>query len=641
MSVHAGRWNVDGKPVDREFLIRMGRNIEEYGPDGETVFFDESFGMLYRPFHTTAESRLEHQPYVSPSGKIITWDGRLDNREELVLELRHELNVDHTDVAIVAAAFDRWGSDCFARLIGDWGTAIWDPREKELLLSRDYIGIRHLFYYVKAKRILWCNHLAPLALCGDKFRPCDEYIAGYLIAEPEADLTAYQEIRSVLPGHFLRLRSGGITNHTYWTFRAGLRTRYATDAEYEEEYRFHFRRAVRRRLRTDSPVLADLSGGLDSSSIVCMADDILAKEGVEAPRVDTFSLYDSMEPDNDDLQYFTKVEERRGRIGFHADLGTSGDAIRFGHSEFGASPGFGMRSDIKSAVSSVVDQYHHRVALSGMGGDDMNGQGLDPCVQMADLLLDFRLLELAKQLTAWSLFYRKRPWIQLFFQTLLQFMPISLRARLTEQGKVETWISHRFATRYKLSTRKMGIVEGMRFCRPGIQDATQCIAARSRLMTHFEPLAIERRYPYLDKNLVEFLKTIPLDQVLRPGRRRFLMRRALANLLPQEILARKTKATVTRAYCIAMQKYSGKVEEILSSPLIAYLGYVERNGVHAAVVAVKNGQVPRYLTPLLKALSLEMWLRNAEAHGVISIPSSLPLAQIPTLASKLGGFPLF
>src|SRR5579859_2901889 len=87
MSVQAGIWNFDGRPVDRATLARISSQIAEYGPDGEAMHVDRSVGMLYRPFHTTLESRKEQQPHVFANGRVITWDGRLDNREELISAL--------------------------------------------------------------------------------------------------------------------------------------------------------------------------------------------------------------------------------------------------------------------------------------------------------------------------------------------------------------------------------------------------------------------------------------------------------------------------------------------------------------------------------------------------------------------------
>ena len=76
MSVQAGIWNFDGKPVDRKLLIDFSESLRQQGPDGESSYVGGSIGMLYRPFHTTAESRREEQPYVSRRGYVLTWDGR-------------------------------------------------------------------------------------------------------------------------------------------------------------------------------------------------------------------------------------------------------------------------------------------------------------------------------------------------------------------------------------------------------------------------------------------------------------------------------------------------------------------------------------------------------------------------------------
>src|SRR6267142_2761035 len=113
MSAQAGVWNFDGRPVEEAFLEKVSSANEQYGPDGGNVYIDGSMGMTYRAFHTTLESHLERQPHISTCGYVITWDGRLDNRDELIPQLRDQLRADKTDVAIVAASFERWDIDCF------------------------------------------------------------------------------------------------------------------------------------------------------------------------------------------------------------------------------------------------------------------------------------------------------------------------------------------------------------------------------------------------------------------------------------------------------------------------------------------------------------------------------------------------
>src|SRR5260370_33491285 len=153
-------------------------------------------------------------------------------------------------------------------------------------------------------------------------------------------------------------------------------------------------------------------------------------------------------------------------------------------------------------------------------------------------------------------------------------------------------------------------------------------------MSCAEPSVIEQRYPYLDQELVEFLMSIPLDQLVRPGQRRRLMRKALADLLPPEILKRKIKARVGRCYCVVLELHWSKVESVFSFPFVSLLGYVERDQIRQALLAMKNGQAPQYSLRLLNALSLEFWLRDTEARGVISIHSPMSSPQGKNLVAS-------
>src|SRR5713226_7356324 len=115
MSVQAGILNFDGRPVDQAFLAKLTVAMEQYGPDGGNTYLDGPLGMAYRAFHTTLESRLERQPHKNAQGIVITWDGRLDNRDDLIPEVWEELTDERTDVAIVTAAYEKWGTDCFRK----------------------------------------------------------------------------------------------------------------------------------------------------------------------------------------------------------------------------------------------------------------------------------------------------------------------------------------------------------------------------------------------------------------------------------------------------------------------------------------------------------------------------------------------
>jgi asparagine synthase (glutamine-hydrolysing) len=633
MSVQAGVWNFDGRPVDRKLIEDLSTFLSPQGPDGQSHYVDGSVALLYRPFHTTAESRREKQPYISQRGFMCTWDGRLDNREALVADLCSSLEAKPTDVAIVAATFDRWDTDGFRRMVGDWAVSIWKPEQRELFFAADYMAIRHIFYYLKKDRILWSTDLSSLVLLSnDTFHIEDDYIAGYLAHNADAHLTPYREIREVPPGQFVRIRHGQALVERFWSFSPKSRIRYKTDAEYEEHFRHVFRQSVQRRLRSDSPVLAELSGGLDSSSIVCMADDILAKEGAETSRLDTLSCYDKTEPSGDDWTYFQKIEAKRGRVGIHIDgsrMGTSPASLEC--SEFCPLPGaLGCGQMLDTERADAVREGGYRAVLSGVGGDEFTGGVPDPRAQLADLLVQFKFVSLAKQLMAWSL-VKRRPWIHLLWQSAIDVLPPSLGQHFAEEAKIEPWIRREFAKRTRLAIRQLGSDDHFGLWLPTRRSYIAGVLTMASNLAKVAPATEaleEARYPFLDQTLIEFLLSIPADQILRPGERRSLMRRALAGIVPPEILSRRTKQVGERTPMLILEKYWDELQNIYQTSLGSGLGYIHEARLLKTICDARAGKsVP--LVRLLWTISLEYWLRDLAARGLVDPPtvSSSPYRQ--------------
>lgn len=632
MSAQAGIWNFDGRQVDRAFLEKLSSAIEQYGPDKGDTYIDGSIGMVYRAFHTTLESDLEHQPHLSPQGLVITWDGRLDNREDLILQLYEDLISprSETDVAIVMAAFERWGTNSFSKLIGDWALSIWDPREHALMLVRDYVGVRHLYYYPACDRILWSTTLAALVtLPGVTSTLNNEYIAGYLASYPEADVTPYREIRAVPPGKFVRIQDDKITICQYWTFDPKRSIRYKTDAEYEEHFRHVFRQAVLRRLRSKSPVLAELSGGMDSSSIVCVADDLIAEGRSETPRLDTISYYDDLEPNWNERPYFGKVEERRGRVGFHLDVSKEEFFSEpIDDSYFSSLPG-ATKSELEFERKRIVYMKANeiRVLLSGIGGDEALGGVPNPIPELADLLVQGQLVCLTRKMKAWSL-VKRRPWIHILFETLGDFLP-PLVAQWFKKKRIAPWLRANFVTSQlalfrnrEPGTRLIGLP-------PSYQThINTLIHLQKQLSCHVPSLVgcYDRSYPYLDRDLWQFAYSIPREQILRPGQRRSLMRRALVGIVPQEILNRRRKAYVSRGPLAHIGSDWPKLQGLCGRMVSNSLGYVDSSRFLEALQRAKHGHADDLLQ-LIKTLKLELWLQGLWGRGIL--PRATATSEIP------------
>jgi asparagine synthase (glutamine-hydrolysing) len=607
MSIQYGKWYFDGRPADRNELAEFPSLASHFGADSDGCFCRDGISIAFGSFVTTKESRHESQPHLASSGLVFSWDGRLDNRHELAAQLDQNNLLQSPDVAIVAAAYESWQTDCFRRFIGDWAMSIWIPGERTLILAKDFLGSRHLYFRMDKDQVSWSTVLDPLVTSADKVELNEEYIGGWFSMFPAAHLTPYKGIHSVPPSAYVTVHSGRAVTVAYWDFDPGKKTRYRTDSEYEEHFRSVFTQSVGRRLRSENPVIAELSGGMDSTSIVCVADQILRGNNLECPRLETVSYYDDSEPNWNERPYFTKVEERRGRSGLHIDVG-SGQSPQFSHDHFAATPGSqSPLVHVTEQLTSFMRSHGSRVLLSGIGGDEVTGGVPTPVPELADLLVKAHFRLLAHQLKVWAI-QQKCPWFHLLFEVAREFMPVP-HLWVPDYMRPSPWLSQDFVRRNRSAV--YGYPRRLHFFgpEPSFQENLSTLAVLRR---HLESLATpsephyEKRYPYLDRDLLEFLYGIPREQLVRPGQRRSLMRRALVNVVPEEILNRKRKAYVARnpnLSIVAGWNTLCRGKELAS----AQLGIVNAGEFATAVEKVRQGHdVP--IVPLFRTLAIEAWL---------------------------------
>jgi asparagine synthase (glutamine-hydrolysing) len=617
MSVQFGKWNFSGEPIDWEYLERVKRAISPYGPDQCRAYRSPGIAIEFCAFHTTAESKTEVQPVIAPSGVVVAWDGRLDNRTELAHRLMSELGIRATDVELAAAAYERWGDSCFGQLIGDWAISIWNPGSRSLTLAKDPIGARPLYYRMDSNGITWSSVLDPLILDGKCFGLCEEYVAGWLAFCPPARLTPYIGIQSVLASSLVRLSKDGCVSHKYWDFDPGLGIHYRTDSEYEEHFRQVFSSAVRRRLRSDRPVLAELSGGIDSSAIVCTADGIISQGDAETPRLDTVSYFDDSEPNWNERPFFQKVEETRGRPGHHIDASSPAEfAVDEKQAQLNLVPGSYRRSArLAAELGLMMDAQDHRVLLSGIGGDEVAGGVPTPLPELENLLRLGHLTKLTKQLRLWSL-ARRQPWLHLLFEACLRFFPSPFAVR--PHKRRAPWLDLGFVRRNRLTFVTQDHAIRIFGPLPSFQENMGTLdSLRSQLACASlapGPLC-ERRYPFLDRDLLEFLYGVPREQLVRPGQRRSLMRRALAGVVPDEILNRKRKAFVCRSPIKDVATAWSTTRSIANSLQYSSEGIIDSDALGRAVESLASGRdisAPR----LMRVIELQLWLKEMGDGGI-------------------------
>ena len=644
MSAQFGRWNFDGRPLDKRYLDEVANLLSPYGPDRQTSYVASNVSLLNCAFHVTKESRREAQPYVTQSGDVIMWDGLLDNRDQLTKELRLAKAEEYTDLAIVAAAWAQWDTNSFAKLMGDWALTIWSSARRTLFLAKDFLGTRLLYYCGGDRHLAWSTILDPLVvLAGRAFRLDEEYVAGWLSHFPAAHLTPFVGVNAVPPACYVRIQHGKIKITKYWHFPLDHTICYPTDRDYEEHFLTLLETSVLRRLRSDAPILAELSGGMDSSAIVCVADRLAARGCAPGTRIDTVSYYQDGEPAWDERPYVAVVEKTRGRGGCHIDV-SSHTLLNYRYDS--RSPELtpvsrGVTSDSVRQLAKCIASNKNRIVLSGLGGDEVLGGAPAFLPQLADLFVAARFVALMRQLKAWALSDRTTV-LALLVEVVRAFLPASLNGG-SRNADPPLWLAAHFVAAHPRAFSRYQNPFSLFRVKPSQQEKLETLDALQRQLAscvQTAPILCERRYPYLDRDLLEFLFAIPPNQLQRPGQRRSLMRRALVGIVPEGLLNRKRKAFLARQPLLDIMSHWSAYSALTDNSLLADLNIVDRRRWLDSLEQAKAGNIIP-LPLLAHAVVLEKWLRHIQPFRFISLcPRRLvgPTPQSASIPSQLRHF---
>lgn len=623
MSAIAGIYQFDGAQVDYAILTTLGDGIERRGPDGCSEYKSGPIAMVYRPFHTNLESRMETQPFVSAHGQVLCWDGRLDNREDLIRVLGNDLRDDRTDVAIVMAAYAKWGVDFLPQIIGDFALSLWDPSVRSLLLARDAIGPRTLYYHKNEDRIIWSTELASLLDLADiPLEINDEYVAGFFTSLPEPGLTPYRNVDGVPPAHSVIVNVEGLHVRRFWGLNPDHEIRYRNDAEYEEHFRQLFREAVLCRLRVNGLVWSELSGGMDSSSIVCMANDIIKHGEAQASSLNTVSRVFDEASKSDERRYILPVEKKIGKSGLHLSEDKYRISTPLGPDYMPAVPSYiANLAAYCKAVNTAMQESGSRVLLSGLGGGELLLGDGDPFPELADLLVQLKLLSLHRRLHTWSEALDKTYSEVLWKKVIVPLLPRRLQiGRRRISDRVLRFYNKDFVKRMNLRKRMFGPSDIFGFRLPGGRYQSTLFQYLPRQISSGfwqEFSNVQFSYPGTHRPLIEFLVAIPFEQRARPREGKSILRRALRDLLPAELLYRtERRITIQPAAAGAAVRERLRIQEMFRGCRASAYGYFDSEVILAACYESKPYPFVISLMPF------EHWLRCLEKrNGVKSVPA--------------------
>ena len=284
MSAVAGLMRLDGEPPASRDLERMANALSAYGPDRANVALAGPVGFAHVLMRMTPEDRFDRQPLRGSAGELLTTDLRLDNRDEILdrLGINRTDSLTWPDSQVLFAAWERFGNDIWRSLRGPFAVAIWNPRDRTLTLARDHLGHNVVMWHKSERFFAFATMPKGLFALADVPREVNEQkIADFLVLNHrEHETTFYRGIYRLPPAHVATIdRTGQFTVREYWSPAEAKPVRLPSDEAYAENLRDCLDRAVRRQLRSATPISFSLSGGLDSSAVAALAARALGERG--------------------------------------------------------------------------------------------------------------------------------------------------------------------------------------------------------------------------------------------------------------------------------------------------------------------------------------------------------------------------
>jgi asparagine synthase (glutamine-hydrolysing) len=615
-----GVYYLDGCPVERTDVERMADSIVHRGPDGSGVWTDGSVGLGHRMLWTTPESLHEKLPLTSKSGDLtITADARVDNRDELIstLNFNGRPREGITDSELILAAYEKWGEQCPEKLLGDFSFAIWDKQKQKIYCARDPLGIKPFYYYFNGKKFRWSSE--PKAIFEDKTilkEPNLQLICLYLLNRfNEREETLYKDIYRLPPSHFMVLENGQIRKGQYWDIDPNHSIHYKTDTEYAERFLALFREAVKVRLRSHGPVGAMLSGGLDSSSIVCTAQKLYRENSVPNNGFETFSVVFDTFP-CDERTYIDEVVRKWNIKINYITYEKNLSWVEFEQTQRYPDIAYSPALLCLGPVLMEAQGKGIRVMLDGIGGDDLLAVDYN---HLTDLLVRGNILKLMGQI--WhdaarssyslpSLFlnYCMKPLIPRPMKKGLKFLLKPFRG-----NGIPSWINIDYLKKEGLSERLKPGVPSLRFPTHAQQkiydvlyygwgtNVAQDIGERFSAI-----FSSENRCPFLDRRLVEFSIALPVGQRWGNEGPKAILRRAMEGILPESIKNRKDKADFTFIFDHELkERQANKLYELFRSSTLADLGIIQKDGLQEFL---ENYRHASPLNGIINVISVVVWL---------------------------------
>lgn len=611
--------HIDKSPIDEQLLHAMTASLRHRGPDDEGFFIASDVGLGHRRLAILDLSLAGHCPMPDHTQRCwITYNGEVYNYKELLPELqaRGYQFRSNSDTEVVLYSYITYGADCLRRFNGMWGFAIWDAEKNQLFCARDRFGVKPFYYTWDGVHFRFASEIKALLVDPAQPRRANharvmDYLFNSMVDHtPE---TMFEGIYQLPPGHFLVVGADGLRVERYYSIQPQVDLPH----KYEEQiegFRALFTDAIRLRLRSDVTVGTCLSGGLDSSAIVCMANQLLQQGDGQSlgSRQKTFTV-GFQDPAIDERRYARAVVAQTNAQAHEIELSSSAIAqnldLMLWHQDepFASASGCAQWFVMQCAHNAGVT-----VLLDGQGGDETLA-GYDPHLlpYLIDLLLAGQWSDSFWEAThnryLFSLAAIQRP--------VSEILPTPVYNLLWQRSRTYFFpglqcIEGGAPLRYPIAPPDFN-GHSSRLNQTLYRDI---VGARLPTLLHLEDRnsmahSIESRTPFLDYRLVEYVFGLPIQQKRWHGETKVVMRRALQNVLPSAILQRRDKIGFAAPVLLLQEPALCElVEETLHSTTFRQRPYFNSQEAMVAWKEFQQGNHSLQRT-IWQWLVVEHWLR--------------------------------